>query len=263
MNPPRHPSSARPGFSLVEVTLAIGIVGVAILSLVGILGSTFQQIDDIMQTNRALAGVSRLIGALDNPRSIVYVDAAGEKLPNNSKYLMDAGLSLDGGNPSVSSFDIAYRLLRNARDNGDNAVWLYVYERKIVATENDKTGDTTYALNSNPSIIEVAYCNGNNLSLEAFAGRNIVGTPMRVRLSLSKLLVGQRATINATSMEPDTAKVGAPPWASSPLPAQPSAYALAYLPIVAEFFPHDYSPYASFKTRTEEPLLVQNIVISR
>ncbi len=263
MNPPRNPSPARPGFSLVEVTLAIGIVGVAILSLVGILGSTFQQIDEIMQTNRALAGVTRLIGALDNPRSIVYLDAAGEKVPDNTKYLMDAGLSLDGGNPSVSSFDIAYRLLSKARDNGDNAVWLYVYERKIVATENDKTGETTYALFSNPSIIEVAYCNGNNLSLDAFAGRNIVGTPMRVRLSLSKLLVGQRATINPTTLEPDTAKVAAPPWSASPIPAQPKDYALAYLPIVAEFFPHDYSPFASFKTRTEEPLLVQNIVISR
>ena len=257
MNPPRNPSSVRPGFSLVEVTLAIGIVGVAILSLVGILGSTFQQVDEIMQTNRALSGVTRLIGALDNPRSIVYLDAAGEKVPNNSKYLMDAGLALDGGNPSVSNFDIAYRLLQGARDNGDNAVWLYVYERKIVSFDNDKTGPNDYALRSNPSMIEVAYCNGKNLSLDAFSGRNIIGTPMRVRLSLSKLLVGQRATINTTT------KVAAPPWGTSPIPALPKDYALAYLPIVAEFFSHDYSPYDSFKTKSEIPLLVQNIVISR
>ncbi len=263
MNPPRNPSSVRPGFSLVEVTLAIGIVGVAILSLVGILGSTFQQVDEIMQTNRALSGVTRLIGALDNPRSIVYLDAAGEKVPNNSKYLMDAGLPLDGGNPSVSNFDIAYRLLKDARDNGDNAVWLYVYERKIVSFENDKTGDNAYALFSNPSMMEVAYCNGNNLSLDAFSGRNIIGTPMRVRLSLSKLLVGQRAEIEPTTLEPKAAKVTAPPWATSPVPGLPSAYALAYLPIVVEFFPHDYSLYDSFKTKSETPLLVQNIVISR
>ena len=263
MNPPRNPSSVRPGFSLVEVTLAIGIVGVAILSLVGILGSTFQQVDEIMQTNRALSGVTRLIGALDNPRSIVYLDAAGEKESQNSKYLMDAGLPLDGGNPSVSNFDIAYRLLQGARDNGDNAVWLYVYERKIVSFDNDKTGPNDYALRSNPSMIEVAYCNGKNLSLDAFSGRNIIGTPMRVRLSLSKLLVGQRATINTTTFEPETTKVAAPPWGTSPIPLQPSAYALAYLPIVAEFFSHDYSPYDSFKTKSEIPLLVQNIVISR
>ena len=265
MNPPRNPSSVRPGFSLVEVTLAIGIVGVAILSLVGILGSTFQQVDEIMQTNRALSGVTRLIGALDNPRSIVYLDAAGEKVPNNSKYLMDAGLALDGGNPSVSNFDIAYRLLQGARDNGDNAVWLYVYERKIVSFDNDKTGPNDYALRSNPSMIEVAYCNGKNLSLDAFSGRNIIGTPMRVRLSLSKLLVGQRATINTTTFEPETTKIAAPPWGTSPIPALPKEYALAYLPIVAEFFPHDYSPYVSFKekSKSETPLLVQNIVISR
>ena len=263
MNPPRNPSSVRPGFSLVEVTLAIGIVGVAILSLVGILGSTFQQVDEIMQTNRALSGVTRLIGALDNPRSIVYLDAAGEKESQNSKYLMDAGLPLDGGNPSVSNFDIAYRLLQGARDNGDNAVWLYVYERKIVSFDNDKTGANAYALFSNPSMIEVAYCDGKNLSLDAFSGRNIIGTPMRVRLSLSKLLVGQRATINTTTFEPETTKVAAPPWGTSPIPLQPSAYALAYLPIVAEFFSHDYSPYDSFKTKSEIPLLVQNIVISR
>lgn len=259
----RNPSSTRPGFSLVEVTLAIGIVGVAILSLVGILGSTFQQVDDIMQTNRALAGVTRLYGALDNPRSIVFLDPAKEKLTRNTAYLLDAGLPLDGGNPSVSNFDIAYRLFQRARDNGDNAVWLYVYERKIVSPDNDKTGGTTYGLFSNPSMMEVAYCTGNNLSIDAAFGRNIVGTPMRVRLSLSKLLVGQRATINAGTLEPDTARVAATPWAVSPIPLQPSAYALAYLPLVAEFFPHDYSPFESFKTRTETPLLVQNIVLSR
>jgi hypothetical protein len=263
MTPASTTPSSRPGFSLIEVTLAIGIVGVAILSLVGILGSTFQQVDDIMQTNRALAGVSRLVGALDNPRSIVFVDAAGENVPSNNRYIMDAGLALDGGNPSASNFDIAYRLLQRARDNGNNAVWLYVYERKIVATENDKTGEATYALFSNPSMIEVAFCAGNNLSQAAAAGRNIIGAPMRVRLSLSKLLVGQRAFIDPANLEPRVDRVPPPPWASSPVPPQPSAYALAYLPVVAEFYTHDYSTFAEFNARTENPLVVQNIVISR
>ena len=112
MTPASTTPSSRPGFSLIEVTLAIGIVGVAILSLVGILGSTFQQVDDIMQTNRALAGVSRLVGALDNPRSIVYVDATRENAPNNSSYIMDAGLSLDGGNPSGIADSQAEKLPR-------------------------------------------------------------------------------------------------------------------------------------------------------
>ena len=263
MNTVLAPSRRRPGFSLIEVTLAIGILGMAILSLVGILGSTFQQVDEIMQTNRALAGASRLMGALDNPRSIVYVDTAEENLPNNTKYLLDAGLALENGNPAATNFDIAYRLLRGASSTGDNAVWLYVYERKIVSLENDRTGDTTYALSSNPSLMEVAYCAGNNLSVAAAAGRNIIGAPMRVRLSLSKLLVGQRAEISSTNLEPVLTPVPAPPWATSPVPPQPSAYALAYLPVVAEFFTHDYSAFSEFSTRAETPLVVQNIVISR
>jgi uncharacterized protein (TIGR02598 family) len=264
MNPPRNPSSRRSGFSLIEVTLAIGIVGVAILSLVGILGSTFQQVDEIMQTNRAIAGVGRLIGALDNPRSIVYLDASNQGDLNSRKYLVkDGGLTLDGGNATAANFDIAYRLLATAKDNGANAVWLYVYERKIVRLEDDKDNTGAYKLSSNPSVMEVAYCSGKNLSMDAAAGLNIIGTPMRVRLSLSKLLVGQRATINAATFEPDPTKVPAPPWSTSPVPAQPSSFALAYLPVVAEFFAHDYSPYSSFKDREDQPLLVQNIILSR
>jgi hypothetical protein len=38
---------------------------------------------------------------------------------------------------------------------------------------------------------------------------------------------------------------------------------LAYLPVVAEFFPHDYTEFSVFSSRGDKPLLVQNIVISR
>ena len=263
MTPASTTPSSRPGFSLIEVTLAIGIVGVAILSLVGILGSTFQQVDDIMQTNRALAGVSRLVGALDNPRSIVFVDDAGENVPSNNRYIMDAGLALDGGNPSASNFDIAYRLLQRARDNGNNAVWLYVYDRKMVIAVADAQAGATvsYNLYSNHSAMEVASCAGNsdNFSPIAANTRNVVGTPMRVRLTLSKLLVGQRYQIDTVTGEPSVAK-----WTpGTALPVDPNLYALAYLPVVAEFFPHDYVSSTIFKVREETPLLVQNIIISR
>jgi hypothetical protein len=45
-------------------------------------------------------------------------------------------------------------------------------------------------------------------------------------------------------------------------------YALAYLPVVAEFFPHDYSEKTNasktgFTEREETPVLIQNIIISR
>ncbi len=263
MTPSRNPSPSRPGFSLVEVTLAIGIVGVAVLSLVGILGSTFQQVDDIMQTNRALSGVTRLVAALDSPRSIIYHQSGDTTgLAANSQYIQQGITALDP-NPTTQpapNFDIAYRLLYQAK-NTDSAVWLYVYERKVVTATSDFSG-TTYALSSNPSIMEVASADGNGKNFTAIgaSSRNVIGTPMRVRLTISKLLNGQRYQINATTGEPD-----APTFTpgSSDLPASPSDYALAYLPVVAEFFPHDYTNFKVYETRSDKPILVQNIVISR
>ena len=263
MTPSRNPSTSRPGFSLVEVTLAISIVGVAILSLVGILGSTFQQVDDIMQTNRALSGVTRLVAALDSPRSIIYHQSGDTTgLAANSQYIQH-GISALDPNPTTQpapNFDIAYRLLSQAK-NTDAAVWLYVYERKVVTATSDFSG-TTYALSSNPSIMEVASADGNGKNFTAIgaSARNVIGTPMRVRLTISKLLNGQRYQINATTGEPDAATFTP---GSSDLPVAPSDYALAYLPVVAEFFPHDYTTFDVFKTRSDKPILVQNIIISR
>ena len=263
MTPSRNPSTSRRGFSLVEVTLAIGIVGVAVLSLVGILGSTFQQVDDIMQTNRALSGVTRLVAALDSPRSIIYHQSGDTTgLAANSQYIQQ-GISALDPNPTTQpapNFDIAYRLLSQAK-NTDAAVWLYVYERKVVTATSDFSG-TTYALSSNPSIMEVASADGNGKNFTAIgaSARNVIGTPMRVRLTISKLLNGQRYQINATTGEPDAATFTP---GSSDLPVAPSDYALAYLPVVAEFFPHDYTNFDVFKTRSDKPILVQNIIISR
>ena len=263
MTPSRNPSTFRPGFSLVEVTLAIGIVGVAILSLVGILGSTFQQVDDIMQTNRALSGVTRLVAALDSPRSIIYHQDGDKTGMVENKQYVHQGISALDPYPTTQpapNFDIAYRLLSQAK-NTDSAVWLYVYERKVVTATSDFTG-TAYALYSNPSIMEVASADGNdkNFTPIGASSRNVIGTPMRVRLTISKLLYGQRFLINATTFEPD-AMTFTP--GTSDLPILPSNYALAYLPVVAEFFPHDYTTFDVFNTRSDKPILVQNIVISR
>ena len=216
-----------------------------------------------MQTNRALSGVTRLVAALDSPRSIIYHQSGDTTgLAANSQYIQQGITALDP-NPTTQpapNFDIAYRLLSQAK-NTDAAVWLYVYERKVVTATSDFSG-TTYALSSNPSIMEVASADGNGKNFTAIgaSARNVIGTPMRVRLTISKLLNGQRYQINATTGEPD-----APTFTpgSSDLPVAPSDYALAYLPVVAEFFPHDYTNFDVFKTRSDKPILVQNIVISR
>lgn len=264
------PSTPRRGFSLVEVTLAIGIVGMAILSLVGILGSTFQQVDDIMQTNRALSGVTRLIGALDNPRSIVYLDSGAATSSANKVYVHQSATykALVDPNPATSpatNFDISYRLLK-AADTSTNGVWLYVYERKVLPSSSETTvvGDVvTYNVTSNPSVMEVAICQSDSFTPAFASARNVVGTPMRVRLSISKLLIGQRCAIDATSLEPSSST-----WTGTGALPDSNLYALAYLPVVAEFFPHDYSERTNasktgFTEREETPVLIQNIIISR
>jgi len=263
-------SSTRRGFSLVEVTLAIGIVGMAILSLVGILGSTFQQVDDIMQTNRALSGVTRLIGALDNPRSIVYLDSTAATNSANTVYVHQSAAykALVDPNPTTSpatNFDISYRLLK-AADTSANGVWVYVYERKVLPSSSETTvaGDVvTYNVTSNPSVMEVAICQSDSFTPAFASTRNVVGTPMRVRLSISKLLIGQRCAIDATSLEPSNTT-----WTGTGTLPDSNLYALAYLPVVAEFFPHDYSEKTNssktgFTEREETPVLIQNIIISR
>ena len=92
------------------------------------------------------------------------------------------------------------------------------------------------------------------------SARNVIGAPLRVRLSLSKLLNGQRFRINPTTNEPTDDKYRA---GVDDLPNDPNLYPLAYLPVVAEFFPHDFTEAAVFSGASFDPILVQNIVISR
>ncbi len=255
------PSKSRSGFSLVEVTLALGIVGMAILSLVGILGATFQQADEIMQTNRALSAATRLIGAFDNPRSIVKFDSNGFNTDPPSKFSTAAS--------TVSNFELIYNEFQN---NG--TVWFYVYDRKISSPIQEFTqvdGVSTYNIYSNPTVTEVALASESPiLNPKVANARNIVGNPIRVKVTLSKLLVGQRPAIdqitfeptvgtwNGTSISPTTGS-GVP---SSGLPAV-KFYALAYLPLVAEFYPHDWTDVTTTTPPAQTPVLVQTIIISR
>jgi prepilin-type N-terminal cleavage/methylation domain-containing protein len=132
-NVPSPVPSRRRGFSLIEVTLAIGILGLAILSLVGILSATFSQVSEIMETNRALSGVTRLIGALDNPRTIVHI-GAGDTASTNTKFLHQGISTIDPVPGGAPNFDLTYRLLSTATTPA-NAVWLYVYDRRSVGLD--------------------------------------------------------------------------------------------------------------------------------
>ncbi len=256
-------TTRRRGFSLIEVTLAIGILGLAILSLVGILSATFSQVSEIMDTNRALSGVTRLIGALDNPRTIVFIPS-GDTAAANTRFLHQGIATIDPAPGGAPNFDLAYRLLAPATTPA-NAVWLYVYDRRSIGPDRASRvsgGTETFDITSNPSTMEVAFVSDANFTFDMASQRNVVGTPMRVRLTLSRLLVGQRTAVDLTTSEPSAARYAL----GGALPVDPSGYALAYLPVVAEFFPHDYAPPTGptgFRTAEQTPLLIQNIIINR
>lgn len=258
LSPPR-----RRGFTLVEVILAVGVVGIAIASLIGILATTFQQVDDIMQTNRALTAAQGLVTGLDNPRSMLreLTVTSGLSRNNNANFYLPSRSGIDNTTGDAPNFDLAYNLLKGAT-SVDNAVWLYVYERKTVTAIAEtvvSSTSTNYNINANPALVEVVSMANETFPPDLSQARNVIGAPMRVRLTVSRLLVGQRVTLDTATGEPTTAT-----WtAGSPLPASPDAYALAYLPVVAEFFPHDFTPPATFKAREETPVLTQTIIINR
>jgi Tfp pilus assembly protein PilV len=250
------PVVRRLGFTLVEVIIAVGVVGVAIASLIGILASTFQQVNDIMQTNAALTSAQGLVTALDNPRSIFkdLTATGGTSVNTTTASFLD-------NTADKPNFDIVYDLLKNA-DTAANGVWVYVYERKQVlsSVEVISASPNTYNVNGNPALVEVVKMTSDNFTPDLAQARNVLGSPMRVRLTLSKLLVGQRVTLDPTTGEPTAAT-----YASGALPASVDNFALAYLPIVAEFYPHEYEADTVFKAATNDrqPVLVQTIVINR
>jgi hypothetical protein len=256
--------SRRRGFSLIEVTLAIGILGLAILSLVGILSATFSQVSEIMDTNRALAGVTRLIGALDNPRTIVYI-GSGDPNPVNARFVNQAGTvspPLDPSPGGAPNFDLAYRLLSQATTT-QNAVWLFVYDRRTVGPRLNGTIET-FEASSAPSSMEVAIVADRNFTFDMASARNVIGAPMRIRLTLSRLLEGQRVEVNVSDATLPLSEPHPRRYTGGALPTDPSRYALAYLPVVAEFFPHDFAPPSGPTIFPEQtPLLVQNIIINR
>jgi len=255
----------RSGFTLVEVILAVGVIGIAIASLVGILTTTFQQVDDVMRTNRALTAAQGLVTGLDNPRSIfrnLTVATSGFSNSAAAANYLPSLTGLDTANADAPNFNLAYNLLKNAT-NADTAVWLFVYERKVVPAIVEIQGSSAtaavYNLNANPAITEVVYMDNQTYDPILARARGVIGAPLRVRLTLSRLLVGQRVNLDPTTGEPTAALYAA----GTALPASPDNYALAHLPLVAEFFAHDYTLPAVYKNAEVQPILTQTLILNR
>lgn len=217
--------SHRKGFTLVEVILAVGVIAMAIMALVGLLGTTFQQVQDVVQTNQAIGVVTKVNAALDNPRMV-----GGEKIPNAE---------------TTTAFDAIYDLVKTAQ--GANPVVLYYFDKEV---DFDNLGKET--------TIPVVYrAPSNNFTQTLFAQQSGSGAVFRVEIRIANLLNDQRIYVDPNTYEPtDTT------YAGGALP-DIGSYALAYLPLELRIFPHDFSDNSLNASREVRPVLTQNIVINR
>lgn len=231
----------RRGFTLVEVCLALGVVAAAVLALIGILGGTFTSAREIALQHRAINAISQLDGAMQSGSGIL-------------------GLT---GNTNQSPFDRMYAKFL-ATSNGQSFVDFYVYEKN-----QDVNGVRT------PSVPVVYAPAGTDFPItEAKTDQRHDGidtnSVFRIRIRVSPLLKGKIYKLNPATFEPtnDLWQIGTALPGGSGTGAADN-YALAYLPLVVEVFPHDFSaatdPGQSTDVTQEKvrPILTQTLVINR
>jgi type II secretory pathway pseudopilin PulG len=229
------------GFSLVEVVLALGVVSAAVLALIGILGSTFTSAREIALQHRAINAITQIDGALQSASGIV---------------------DLQTGDPADSPFNRIYKALatKGALD-GTNFVDFFVYQKTQETADNKPTPAVSFIF---------LPASGQFTLIEAKTDPKHDGidtaSVFRMRVRLSQLLKGKMYKLNPATYEADSAAT----WAvGQSLSATPDEYALAYLPLSVEIYPHDFTdatnPGAAAEAATTRvlPLLTSPVVINR
>jgi type II secretory pathway pseudopilin PulG len=230
----------RPGFSLVEVVLALGVVAAAVLALIGILGATFTSAREIALQHRAINAVSQIDGALQSANGIV---------------------GLQKGDPGDSPFNRIFKALgdKGALD-GKNFVDLFVYQKTLETSDKKLT----------PSVPVIYLPSGGQFSLsEAKSDSKHDGidtaSVFRVRVRLSQLLKDKLYKLDPSTYEADP-KVT---WSVGTSLTTADEYALAYLPLSVEIYPHDFTdatdpgPASQSATTRVTPVLTAPVVINR
>ena len=233
---PSLPKNRRSGFSLVEVVLALGVVAAAVLALIGILGSTFTAAREVALQHRAINAISSLSGALQSASGIKGMASSG-----------------DTGMPA---FEKLYNALKaKGALDGKQFVDLFVYQKS-----QDKT----------PAVPVVFQPASGNFTMEESLTAEHDGidraTVFRLRLRVSKVLEGRNVELDQSTFEP---KPGVKWSAGQSLPATLDGYALAFLPLSVEVYPHDFTegnnPGMTDDTSKAKvlPVLTAPVVINR
>lgn len=230
------PRKPRRGFSLIEVVLALGVVSASVLALIGILGSTFSSAREIALQHRAINAVTQLDGAFQSASGI---------------------LDLPLGNPGDPAFDRIYKALsdKGALD-GNKFVDIFVYQRN---DDRSPAVPVVYMPASGQFKIEEAKSDSKHAGIDT-------STVFRMRVRLSLLMTGKLYKLDTSTYEASPSITWNP---GTPLPKTSDEYALAYLPLSIEIFPHDFSegtdpgPNTDVTKELVKPILTQTVVINR
>ncbi|MDR0535303.1 MAG: prepilin-type N-terminal cleavage/methylation domain-containing protein [Puniceicoccales bacterium] len=206
-----HRHNRKGGFSLIEVILSVGVLGIAILSLVGLVGASFLQIDNIVQMNRAISVGSTLESALYTP----------ELIGGNGK-----NITVD---PNEPRFNAIYRFVSEAI-NGKK-VTLYCISTEVQNTTSSSTSEKSIIYNAS----------GGVLSHNTYGQLKGVGPVFRIEISIAKQLEEQRIVLKEDGTLEDEVYKG------DSLP-DVRHYALAYIPLHVAIYAHSFSNVTNAKS---------------
>lgn len=226
---------SRKGFSLVEVLLALAVLGMAILTIVGLLNAAFESVSSNLQTSQALSVYTRIDRAFSNIRE--FTDNSGQACVSESEAT------------KKPAFDIVYDWVRDKTGSDwDDALFLICYYRRINPEEDRAPqlvgqiikADSPTDLPSKGDLDELDY-EGNVYLARVFISPQLDGS--RIEMNERGEVLTRTYTQGGT------------------LPASPDSYALAYLPVAIEIYP--YAVGASRQSETQTPTFSQMLVISR
>lgn len=226
---------SRKGFSLVEVLLALAVLGMSILTIVGLLNAAFESVSSNLQTSQALSVYTRIDRAFSNVRE--FTDASGKNIVTESE------------SKNKPAFDIVYDWVRDKTGSDwDDALFLVCYHRRINPDQDRAPQLTTRLIKADSSTDLPTKNDLDELDYE--------GNVYLARVFVSPQLDGARIEMNNNGeVLSRTYTQG------SALPSSPDTYALAYLPVTIEIYP--YVVGASQQSETQTPTFSQMLVISR
>lgn len=227
---------SRRGFSLVEVLLALAVLGIAMLSIMGLLNATFESVGRNVMSRQALGVYSALDRSFSSVSSILKPDGSAV-----------AEASTSSGSEK-KSFDYVYDWVRAKTGKDWNDAAFFVCIARRVNPSDDE----------NPQqVSQIIYCeNAAGTPTQAeLTELDAEGASFFVRVYLSPQLEGRFVEMDADGEVSTTAYV-----AGSALPASADRFALPYLPLTVEIYP--FSP-GSAKTEDQQPVMTQFLVVSR